>query len=349
MANQAQGISTTIAGGSGNVVSGFNSSIGGGKDNQAPGLSATVSGGLGNTASGLNASVGGGGGNTASGQFAAVPGGVSNVAAGPYSFAAGANAQALHHGSFVWSDSAGAPFSSIANDEFAVRARGGVRFNSDTGNLMSLDQDRGLRVFTSAHVFGTINATTGIVIGNNPNTSDAPIWSDDVRSSRVVLWNLATLRLMDLVCSQGDVANLRIRGGADLAEPFPIKESQIEKGSVVVIDKERPGRLKQSTHAYDKRVAGIVSGANGIQPGISLKQEGMLDQGENVALTGRVYVKADAVFGAIEPGDLLTTSDTAGHAMKVLDHAQAQGAILGKAMSGLPNGKGLVLVLVTLQ
>jgi len=96
-------------------------------------------------------------------------------------------------------------------------------------------------------------------------------------------------------------------------------------------------------------VAGIVSGANGINPGIALKQEGALDQGENVALTGRVYVLADASHGSIEPGDLLTTSDTPGHAMKVTDHARAQGAILGKAMGSLKDGKGVVLVLVTLQ
>jgi hypothetical protein len=139
-----------------------------------------------------------------------------------------------------------------------------------------------------------------------------------------------------------------ITGGADLAEPFPM-ESKIDKGSVVIIDEEHPGRLKMSTRAYDTQVAGIVSGANGIHPGISLTQEGALDAGQNVALTGRVYVKADASHGAIKPGDLLTTSDIAGHAMKVTDHTRAQGAILGKAMSALKEGTGLVLVLVTLQ
>jgi hypothetical protein len=145
------------------------------------------------------------------------------------------------------------------------------------------------------------------------------------------------------------VCTLEIYGGCDLAEPFPMKEETIEKGSVVVIDEEYPGRLKRSTSAYDTRVAGIVSGANGISPGIALKQEGTLDQGENVALTGRVYVKADATLGAIKPGDLLTTSDTPGHAMKVSDSSKAQGAILGKAMTALAEGKGMVLVLVTLQ
>src|SRR5207249_466005 len=109
------------------------------------------------------------------------------------------------------------------------------------------------------------------------------------------------------------------------------------------------GKLKLSDQAYDNRVAGIVSGANGINPGIALHQDGALEGGQNVALSGRVYVLADATSGAIHPGDLLTTSDTPGHAMRVTEHAKAQGAILGKAMSALKEGKGMVLVLVTLQ
>ena len=144
------------------------------------------------------------------------------------------------------------------------------------------------------------------------------------------------------------VRTLTIRGGADLAEPFAMPE-EIAKGSVVVIDDAHPGKLKLSAEAYDTRVAGIVSGANGINPGIALHQEGVVEGGQNVALSGRVYVHADATFGAIKPGDLLTTSDTPGHAMKVTEHGKAQGAILGKAMSELKTGKGMVLVLVTLQ
>jgi hypothetical protein len=155
--------------------------------------------------------------------------------------------------------------------------------------------------------------------------------------------------LMTLDSSGLSVATLTIRGGADLAEPFELSKKDIAKGSVVIIDSENEGKLRLSEQSYDQRVAGVVSGANGVNPGISLRQEGVLDGGQNVALSGRVYVLADATHGAIKPGDLLTTSDTPGHAMKVGDHSKAQGAILGKAMSGLKEGKGLVLVLVTLQ
>lgn len=142
---------------------------------------------------------------------------------------------------------------------------------------------------------------------------------------------------------------LTITGGADIAEPFQMSSAGISKGSVVVIDEENPGHLKLSTQAYDRRVAGIVSGANGVKPGISLHQEGLLEGGENVALSGRVYVQADASIDVIRPGDLLTTSDTPGHAMKVSDRDRSQGSILGKAMTGLREGRGMVLVLVTLQ
>lgn len=148
---------------------------------------------------------------------------------------------------------------------------------------------------------------------------------------------------------RASVCALTNRGGCDVAEPFQMKEHGLAKGSVVVIDDEHPGRLKLSTLACDTRVAGIISGANGVNPGIALHQEGLIEGGQNVALSGRVYVHADAAFGAIKPGDLLSTSITPGHAMKVTDHGKAQGAILGKAMTPLTAGSGMVLVLVTLQ
>ena len=143
---------------------------------------------------------------------------------------------------------------------------------------------------------------------------------------------------------------LEITGGADLAEPFEISGPETLKlGSLVVIDPKNPGKLMQSTEPYDKRVAGVVSGAGGINPGLTLTQEGVLEGGQNVALSGRVYALATAVYGLIKPGDLLTTSDTPGHAMKATDKERWDGAIIGKAMSRLENGEGLVLVLVNLQ
>jgi len=145
---------------------------------------------------------------------------------------------------------------------------------------------------------------------------------------------------------------VRLIGGADIAEPFDINaDIPVLPGMIVAIDPESPGQLKLSGCAYNPRVAGIVSGANGINPALTLAQEGTIADGKHpVALTGRVwcYVDADA-NGAITPGDMLTTSDTLGHAMKADDRSRAFGATIGKAMTPLEEGQGLVLVLVNLQ
>jgi hypothetical protein len=147
-----------------------------------------------------------------------------------------------------------------------------------------------------------------------------------------------------------EVKVLRITGGADLAEPFAISDAEhAPKGSVMVIDDQHPGQLRLSTESYDKRVAGVISGAGGLNPGLTIAQQGRTDKGAPVALSGRVYTLVDTCNGPIQPGDLLTTSSTPGHAMKATDFAKGQGAIIGKAMTGLTDGRGLVLVLVSLQ
>ncbi|MBP6822321.1 MAG: hypothetical protein KA368_12305, partial [Acidobacteria bacterium] len=150
---------------------------------------------------------------------------------------------------------------------------------------------------------------------------------------------------------------LEITGGADFAENFDVSTASgeaavmnVEAGMVVAIDPINPGKLTLTIQAYDRRVAGIISGAGGVNPGMRMSQAGTLANGQYpVALSGRVYCWVDATQGAIEPGDFLTASNTPGHAMKVMDSARAQGTIIGKAMTGLKEGKGLVLVLVTLQ
>lgn len=141
-----------------------------------------------------------------------------------------------------------------------------------------------------------------------------------------------------------------IRGGADIVEGFDsICGAAFEPGTVLVIDPENPGKLMCSEDAYDYKVAGVVSGANGVKPGIKLGQDGVMDGEIPVAMTGRVYVKCTAENGAIQPGDRLTTSSISGHAMKATDANLSDGAVIGKAMSSLDEATGMVLVLVNLQ
>lgn len=135
---------------------------------------------------------------------------------------------------------------------------------------------------------------------------------------------------------------------ADCAEEFDVAAAvMVEPGAVMVLNEE--GQLAQSTQAYDKRVAGVVSGAGDFKPALVLdRQSGQTDRAA-IALMGKVYCKVDAQYAAIAVGDLLTTSPTPGCAMKATDAQRAFGAILGKALRPLQAGAGLIPVLVTLQ
>jgi hypothetical protein len=130
------------------------------------------------------------------------------------------------------------------------------------------------------------------------------------------------------VYADGKVA---ISGGTDIAERFSSASGQaIEPGTVVVVDEAHPGQISPSGAAYARTVVGIVSGAGGVEPGLVLHQKGMMEGPHVVAIAGRVYVKVTTANGAIRAGDLLTTSDVAGHAMKATDRERGSARSWGR-------------------
>jgi hypothetical protein len=134
----------------------------------------------------------------------------------------------------------------------------------------------------------------------------------------------------------------------DVAEGFSTQDGEIiEAGTVVVLNQH--GLLRPGHEAYDKKVAGVVSGAGNYRPAIVLDQQRSQASQLPVALMGKVCCKADAEYSSIEVGDLLTTSPTPGHAMKVTDPSRAFGAVIGKALRPLASGRGEIPVLVALQ
>jgi len=136
--------------------------------------------------------------------------------------------------------------------------------------------------------------------------------------------------------------------GADCAEKFDGASGEsFEPGIVVVFNAD--GALSQSTEAYDRKVAGVVSGAGAYRAGIILDSLGLSEDRVSVALVGKVYCRADAEESPIEVGDLLTTSSTPGHAMRASDPVRSFGAVLGKALRPLRNGRGWIPILVALQ
>jgi len=136
--------------------------------------------------------------------------------------------------------------------------------------------------------------------------------------------------------------------GGDLAEQFQVVDPvNVTPGTVVCL--EGLDRVQVSTTAYDRRVAGVVSGAGDYRPGLVLDQQSPSVGRKPLALVGKVFCKVDASYAPIEIGDLLTTSATPGHAMKATQSDRAFGAILGKSMGVLAGGTGMLPILVTLQ
>jgi hypothetical protein len=364
-----------------NVVSADFGTIGGGAGNSVGGAYATIPGGLGNTANGFSSVAlgqsaranhdgsfvwGDGNGDTDStgarsfvvrasgGMTLNSPRGINLNAADrpiitrgwdPFDNSAGDKAGLGRWGLFMEFTEIvfGMPDADIGPRTLAL---GRYHRDGSYDALMTIRNTDGRASFNTD--FAVVNGFGGeqAYIGGDGVGGDVQIGSMNPNIRNVAFYNGASGQYMDLF-----IRTLTLFGGADLAEPFQMSESEqeISKGAVVIIDDENPGHLKMSERAYDTRVAGVISGAGGVNPGIQLKQTGVLEGSQNVALTGRVYVQADATAVPIKPGDLLTSSDTPGHAMKVSDSARAQGAILGKAMTQLEKGRGLVLVLVTLQ
>ncbi len=194
----------------------------------------------------------------------------------------------------------------------------------------------GIAIFAKNH-----SADATLVIQNAGNSNGDAIRTLNSAGSSVIFRVTSTGRVV--------TSAVQVYGGGDLAEQFPASNGTVEPGTLMVIDDQNPGMLKPSDKPYDTCVAGVVSGAGGVNPGMTLQPEGVLQGNTPIAIAGRVYVRAEAFSAPIKPGDLLTTSTIPGVAMKASDPNLAQGAVIGKAMSSLESGTGLVLLLITLQ
>jgi len=133
---------------------------------------------------------------------------------------------------------------------------------------------------------------------------------------------------------------------ADCAEDFDVTE-ETEPGEVMVLTET--DLLQPCTKAYDKKVVGVISGAGNYKPGIVLDKQNTGANRKPIAMMGKVYCKVDADISPIETGDMLTTSNIPGYAMKAIDPFKAFGAVIGKALASLSEGKGLIPILVVLQ
>jgi len=315
----ASGPFATVAGGVENFAGGDYSTVGGGSGNTVPATFATISGGVNNFASGIGAFVGGGGtngsdfwgnqalgggstiggglGNVASGLYATVPGGAVNTAQGQASLAAGTHAQALHNGSFVWGDWTGGDFASTANNQFLIRANGGVGINTNAPTRM-LDVNGVIGVFdsgTRTYYGGLASEVSGqlVELGINDSATNrfggtynpvaqGGLFRVDARGgqdlfqfygrpagSTAPLTSLAILNASGVLyvaggyhgtCrTDGNVSNGPICN-QDVAEAFAANQLT-EPGDVVVLETNASSQptVRKSTRRYEARLVGVVS------------------------------------------------------------------------------------------
>jgi hypothetical protein len=132
-------------------------------------------------------------------------------------------------------------------------------------------------------------------------------------------------------------------GGADFAEMLPA-EAGLEPGDVLAIGPD--GALVKSSEPCQTAVVGVFSTQPGFLGGAADGEE--LAGKVPLAVVGIVPVKASAENGAIRPGDRLVASATPGHAMRAAAEP-AVGSVIGKALSPLPAGTGVVRLLVLVQ
>jgi trimeric autotransporter adhesin len=191
--NYAANYASTVAGGDGNLAAGVRAAIGGGFHNQALSDESAVGGG-GNNIIATNSPdsfIGGGSANLVSGSlsvisggannsinqgawsvipggannlihsanWSVIPGGQSNEVFGNWDFAAGQRAKAHFQGCFVWADSSAADFASTDDDQFCIRASGGIQVEPSTRMFFGSQTRQMLNLWGSAYGIGVQSST----------------------------------------------------------------------------------------------------------------------------------------------------------------------------------------------
>ena len=258
-------------------------------------------------------------------------------------------------GRFSFQNTAGATVAVVGQDE---TGRGHARIFGESGATVAY--------------LGTDNGTEGTVrVRDTGGASEIAVRAGKDSSSvaiSTVRGQQAFIRTRNGLSAEMGVSNasgdggvmLRSRGGMgsisvngmsvhDFAEVFELVSRQGVAPGTVMSVAGPGGRLGPSTWAYDPTVIGVVSGAGGLQPGLTIGSRADGSQDLPVAMSGQVYVRVNGAGGPIQVGDLLVASHVPGVAMRATDLSRTPGAVVGKAMESLsefPSGENLVRMFV---
>jgi hypothetical protein len=224
-----------------------------------------------------------------------------------------------------------------------------------------------------------INAATGSLFLNNDFGGPAFLRPPGLLT---VVGNLQVQGTLIAPAKSGAVVDQFVNRHGEALEQGDVVVISVNQSSLYYAHEDIPiPEVDIAAAANDTRVCGIVAGVHGemLEPAKEKKSGGKREKGEDkapalsrmfmpdelekidrtkvapgqvghmVTLGAYAHCKVDASFGAIEIGDALTTSPTKGHAQKVVNLANAAGAIIGKALAPLKKGRGIIPVLVTFR
>jgi hypothetical protein len=206
-------------------------------------------------------------------------------------------------------------------------------------------------------VTGAANATTGPAVG-----VFGQAWSADGTAG--LFANVAAGNISVGGVGQPEVNVFRVDGtgrvfadggfqpnGADFAESMAVTgdRSNYTAGDLLVIDPSAKRHLGLAQRPYSTLVTGIYSTKPGMLGSTRKVDEAAAKDEVPLAVVGIAPCKVSAENGPIHTGDLLVASSTLGHAMKGTDRSKMLGAVVGKALEPLLQGRAVIQVLVTLQ
>ncbi len=226
----------------------------------------------------------------------------------------------------------------------------GYAMTDSIGLVGTSEHDNGAWITTQAPTtfYGLFVNQGGIQVGTAGDTT-----SDVYIANNLIVGGSKTGYVVDI---------MRNTGSTDL-HPGEVAVAGTDDSSTAILGNIPVASVAQSSKPYDAGVLGVVDQrwipGDPSAPIGSKSSSGYYDLHTTVIHPGEYMsvvtlgayhgVKVDASNGPIHVGDLLTTSGTAGAAMKVTDKVAANGAIVGKALSSLASGSGTVTVMVTLK
>jgi hypothetical protein len=238
------------------------------------------------------------------------------------------HSQNFDHAGVVGGNTVGVGVRGISTDHDGVQ---GFTNNANRAGVVGTNNGPGNGVLGQSQSGTGVHAVSTNGTGLVASGARAGFFAGDVRVEGTLVVDGNIQVTADLILS-----------GADYAEAMTTHDSDVVPGMVTVLGHD--GEVHPCTTDYDTAVAGIVSGAGGVRPAIVLDRH---EPSAHIALMGKVWCLADASVAPIRPGDLLTTSTTPGHCRRVTEPNRAPGSVIGKALTSLTEGEGMVRVLVS--